>query len=385
MYSPSKRIATFLISSHQIKQIAMFVLQKCSICYEDYDANLTPHIISCGHIFCRSCLDSLVSPSPRCPYCRTPFSRAKIHKVICPIQDPPTPSAKAISEEETIMWQAISSSVDSSSEHESRKLIVQNNSNLAMEEAGFSANLLTALDTMRLLVEVESTNLGLSRSMDAASVVEKSLRDQISLLEMQLSIYRRSAEEAKRAEEEVTTDQAGAIHKAQTKAMEEQREAALAKRMIEEEVEQRRAERRTQGKAATKRETPLEARRREQEASLARLRLAEQTDRRRAQPRAQVTATASTSSSRPTGGGGLRQRYTLAAVSDNFLLGSGLPVPAPTSVGNRRVPPTRRVAETLARARGTAPIAAEGSQSVQTQAGRTYSQSGRMGTVIRTQ
>lgn len=124
----------------------MFVLQDCTICYEGYDAHRPPHFIPCGtyftylvisslfrlkvtlgHVFCHPCFDSLTASSPRCPQCRIPFSHTNIHKVICRVQDPPALSVKAVQEEETNLWQAISSSIESASEYEQRKWLVQNN------------------------------------------------------------------------------------------------------------------------------------------------------------------------------------------------------------------------------------------------------------------
>lgn len=135
----------------------MFIIQDCSICFEDYHAQLIPHSISCGtffvflltsrlsnliapsgHVFCRPCLDSLVSSSPKCPHCRTPFARKMIRKVMCALQDSSTLSGDAISEAETIMWEAISTSIKSTDEHEQRKLLARNNSKQSLQEASFS-------------------------------------------------------------------------------------------------------------------------------------------------------------------------------------------------------------------------------------------------------
>ena len=47
--------------------------------------------------------------------------------------------------------------------------------------------MLIALDVMRMLVDVERTNRGLNHRIDTAHAFEASLRDNISLLEAQLS------------------------------------------------------------------------------------------------------------------------------------------------------------------------------------------------------
>lgn len=84
------------------------------------------------------------------------------------------------------MWEAISSAVKSADDHKQRKLLVRDESRLATKEAGFSQNLLVALDVMRLLVEVESANLGLSQNMETSRALEASLRDLIFSLKTQL-------------------------------------------------------------------------------------------------------------------------------------------------------------------------------------------------------
>ena len=91
-----------------------------------------------GHVFCRPCLDSLVSSSPNCPNCRASFGRKSIRRVVCTLQDSPTLDAGTLSEAETMMWQEIESAVESVDEHEQRKSLVRDNSKLAVREAGFS-------------------------------------------------------------------------------------------------------------------------------------------------------------------------------------------------------------------------------------------------------
>ncbi|KAF8601673.1 hypothetical protein BDV93DRAFT_545747 [Ceratobasidium sp. AG-I] len=160
----------------------MFVLQDCSICLEDYDIQRTPHMISCGHVFCRPCLVSLSAYSSNCPHCRAPFTVNNINKIVCTYQDPPAPS-----EAEAIMWQAIVSAVELTEDREQRKVLVQRNPRQATQEAGFSENLLIALDLMRVLVEVEGANRLLINRLQATRANEVSLYDRISLLEGQLS------------------------------------------------------------------------------------------------------------------------------------------------------------------------------------------------------
>ncbi|KAG8721194.1 hypothetical protein FRC09_008289 [Ceratobasidium sp. 395] len=141
-----------------------------------------------GHVFCRPCLESLTS-SPNCPNCRTTFTADSIRKVVCAQQDQneTTAPARAESEGETLMWQAIQSAVETSNEYEQRKSLVRNNSAESVREAGMSANLIIALDVLRMLLETERRNHSLKDKVDTARAVEESLCDRISMLEAQLS------------------------------------------------------------------------------------------------------------------------------------------------------------------------------------------------------
>lgn len=151
-------MATFTLPPlDEIDQYSMFVLQDCSICFEDYDALRLPHSITCGthhlissvvmvldpivfpgHVFCRPCLDSLVDSSPNCPNCRASIGRKSIRKVVCTQQDAPTLDASTLPEAEMIMWQTIESAVESVDGYEQRKLLVRDNTKLAVRDAGFS-------------------------------------------------------------------------------------------------------------------------------------------------------------------------------------------------------------------------------------------------------
>ncbi|CAE6443162.1 hypothetical protein ACGC1H_004996 [Rhizoctonia solani] len=169
----------------------MFVLQECSICFEDYDAERQPHSIPCGHVFCQPCLDSLVSTSPQCPNCRVSYASASIRKVICNLQDQDSSgpeSAAQKSEAETLMWQAIESAVESPQDLKQCKSIVQNNPEDALLAAGMNKNVLTSLTLMRLLVQAEEKNGSLKDKLNTSWAVEESLRDQISRLEAKLSL-----------------------------------------------------------------------------------------------------------------------------------------------------------------------------------------------------
>ncbi|KAJ7225705.1 hypothetical protein GGX14DRAFT_640470, partial [Mycena pura] len=54
----------------------------CDVCLEGYTwltPENTPHAIPCGHVFCKSCLES-VEPA-NCPLCRRPYLRDRIKKL----------------------------------------------------------------------------------------------------------------------------------------------------------------------------------------------------------------------------------------------------------------------------------------------------------------
>ncbi|KAG8737739.1 hypothetical protein FRC10_007874, partial [Ceratobasidium sp. 414] len=141
----------------------MFILQECSICFEDFDNERNPHSIPC-------------------PNCRTFYSAQTIRKVVCTQQESPPVE----SEEETLLWQAIKSTVETPNEDEQRKSLVKHNSLESVREAGMSANLLIALAVLRMLVEAEQQIHALKDEADTAQAVEESLCDHISTLEAQL-------------------------------------------------------------------------------------------------------------------------------------------------------------------------------------------------------
>ncbi|KAI0826627.1 hypothetical protein BC628DRAFT_1319753 [Trametes gibbosa] len=52
---------------------------QCDVCLDNYTAFREPNVITCGHVFCRRCLQSLVRPS--CPLCRTPFFEQDVRRL----------------------------------------------------------------------------------------------------------------------------------------------------------------------------------------------------------------------------------------------------------------------------------------------------------------
>ncbi|KAI0360687.1 hypothetical protein OH77DRAFT_1393838 [Trametes cingulata] len=52
---------------------------RCDVCLDNYTATREPYTISCGHVFCRRCLQSLVRPS--CPLCRTHFDEHEVRRL----------------------------------------------------------------------------------------------------------------------------------------------------------------------------------------------------------------------------------------------------------------------------------------------------------------
>ncbi|KZT03708.1 uncharacterized protein LAESUDRAFT_659264 [Laetiporus sulphureus 93-53] len=60
----------------------MLVLQPssaCDVCMETYDNERDPHLISCGHTFCLSCLELLIPQ--RCPLCRRDFDPDQVRRL----------------------------------------------------------------------------------------------------------------------------------------------------------------------------------------------------------------------------------------------------------------------------------------------------------------
>ncbi|KAG9091336.1 hypothetical protein FS749_016622 [Ceratobasidium sp. UAMH 11750] len=179
-YAPKSYLAILALG-----HIIMFVLQECSVCFEDFDDTRNPYSIPC-HVFCRPCLDTLRS-TQNCPNCRAVYTTRSVRKVVCPQQDEPSTSAPTESEAEALIWQAIQNSVEAPDQYEQRKSLVIHNPPESVREAGMSGNLLTALDTLQMTVTTEERNRELMDEADIARAVEESLRDRISVLETQLS------------------------------------------------------------------------------------------------------------------------------------------------------------------------------------------------------
>ena len=56
----------------------------CDICCESYDTEThCPHLLTCGHCFCRSCLSTIKDGETiRCPYCKfLTIASDDIHKL----------------------------------------------------------------------------------------------------------------------------------------------------------------------------------------------------------------------------------------------------------------------------------------------------------------
>ncbi|CEL63586.1 hypothetical protein RSOLAG1IB_10874 [Rhizoctonia solani AG-1 IB] len=171
----------------------MFVLQECSICFEDYDAERQPHSIPCGHVFCQPCLDSLVSTSPQCPNCRVSYASVSIRKVICTFQEQESTNQTNVTPEaEALMWQAMQSAIESPNDLKQCKSITQNNPESDLLTAGMPKSIFTALNMMRLLVELDEKNGTLKDKLNTSWAVEESLRDQIFRLETKLGLPQES-------------------------------------------------------------------------------------------------------------------------------------------------------------------------------------------------
>ncbi|KZP34033.1 hypothetical protein FIBSPDRAFT_720330 [Athelia psychrophila] len=67
----------------------------CDVCLESYSSGAhAPHSITCGHVFCASCIESLSRPI--CPLCRTMFEESDVRKLhIDRSQSPRNPTAIA--------------------------------------------------------------------------------------------------------------------------------------------------------------------------------------------------------------------------------------------------------------------------------------------------
>ncbi|KZV69438.1 hypothetical protein PENSPDRAFT_753402 [Peniophora sp. CONT] len=65
----------------------LYIEETCTVCAEDFSVDRKMHNISCGHVFCRVCLDNL-NPS-LCPVCRKGFREVDV-ECVGPWESDPT-------------------------------------------------------------------------------------------------------------------------------------------------------------------------------------------------------------------------------------------------------------------------------------------------------
>ncbi|KAF8347627.1 hypothetical protein F5887DRAFT_38213 [Amanita rubescens] len=56
---------------------------RCDVCLELYTqdpSSRAPHVVPCGHVFCRTCLLAIIPPN--CPLCRKPYLPERVKKLI---------------------------------------------------------------------------------------------------------------------------------------------------------------------------------------------------------------------------------------------------------------------------------------------------------------
>ncbi|KAG9091337.1 hypothetical protein FS749_016623 [Ceratobasidium sp. UAMH 11750] len=154
----------------------MYVIQDCTICLLDFDVERKPYCTPCGHVFCKQCLHAALTRSPICPTCRESCPTNAVHKIVCAHQDRPQPdSAHSSHRHERIeepAWQEISVAIRSGSRYEQRVELVRRNPPPTAYKPGVTTPLNVAMDTMRLLVQVEKSNQMLQKRLEAAQRTE---------------------------------------------------------------------------------------------------------------------------------------------------------------------------------------------------------------------
>ncbi|KAB5589669.1 Zinc finger, C3HC4 type (RING finger) protein [Ceratobasidium theobromae] len=162
----------------------MFVLQDCPICFSEFDAKCKPYIISCGHVFCYACLESMISVSPSCPLCRESFSARRIYVVMATLQSDALATTSK-SKHEKQLWERIKHSL--TAEFEVRRVLVSRFSAEAVQGMGMSENVRTTLDIMQRLVQVERENFRLQDRLKMGRMAGENLSNRINELNAQVS------------------------------------------------------------------------------------------------------------------------------------------------------------------------------------------------------
>lgn len=83
----------------------------CDVCFVEYSDDNPPHCIPCGHVSCKSCLESMIatnhasggtSGSARCAFCRTLFEQAGVRRLHVDLGAVPSEAATSDDGSETI-------------------------------------------------------------------------------------------------------------------------------------------------------------------------------------------------------------------------------------------------------------------------------------------
>lgn len=131
-------------------------------------------MITCGHVFCRPCLDTIGSDSSRCPICRTSFNTRDIRKII-------GGRSEKRNEQEKTIWSLLKLGADSE-DNEFRRTLY--NSAKLFREADTSEHVCIALNIGSMLVQAEHDNLQQQKRLRNATLLEAQLR--IELVQSQL-------------------------------------------------------------------------------------------------------------------------------------------------------------------------------------------------------
>ena len=70
--------ASYIDLMTSFQSIRSRIKMQCPICYEGFNGkDRLPVLLSCGHSFCKQCIDAGGSHLQKCPHCRKPITQAK--------------------------------------------------------------------------------------------------------------------------------------------------------------------------------------------------------------------------------------------------------------------------------------------------------------------
>ncbi|QRV83819.1 Zinc finger, C3HC4 type (RING finger) protein [Ceratobasidium sp. AG-Ba] len=182
----------------------MYVLHECSICFQEYDSERSPHTIPCGHVFCGECLYTSLDYNEQCPLCRSPCLSVEVCKIVCEQQDTPSTAPRSEEpEDEQVAWKALLDAAQTECDYDQRRALLKHDIEPSLRETDTPPNLMAASNLLKMLLKAEKRNQMLQSKLEAARTTEQELRNQVQ--DLQVETTRRGRNNTRHSSRHKTT------------------------------------------------------------------------------------------------------------------------------------------------------------------------------------